>query len=249
MLEWIKNLFKKEEGPREIPERERVLARELSEARLTADTMSRQLQTAEEELFTLRKEKQDLILKSEELKTKPIRHENISVNDLTFIGKYLDNRGTISEEEIKPYIDMNPDIKIKYNSSPQAMAPTKFIEGDAGYDLFVPLGTSMEVMGMRRGIIDTGVKVDIPKGYYGRIVPRTSVSVREGLIIMNEVIDSSYKDTIKVVIANVVQNEPVWIKPGMRIASLIIEKCSTVGWEETENEIEGAKNMLGATGE
>jgi dUTP pyrophosphatase len=253
MLKWLKDFFKKEKGPSEIPPREQMLGRELAEARLTAETMSRQLQTAEEELFSLRAANQRLINSNKEAESRsllaPSSHQDISITDLSHVKRYLDKDGRIEEEDLKPYTDMNTDVNIKYEKANNALPPTKFLKGDAGYDLFVPAGTSMEVLGMRRAVIDTGIKVEIPEGYYGRIVPRSSIALREGVMIMNEVIDSNYSDTIKIVIANVTQDEGVYIKPGMRLASLVIEKCNTVTWERAEEIKPRAKNLLGSTGE
>jgi len=249
MLNWLKKLFKK--TPKVIPDRELSLMKETKEARQVADLMSRQLMTAEEELYTLRDTNQKLVDVTSKLNNEVKlfkKAKDISITDLKFIRKHLDSTGTIQKEALKPYTDMNTDLDIKYNKTAESLPPTKFLKGDAGYDLFVPVGQSYEIKPLKRAMIDTGIKLSIPEGYYGRIVPRTSTALRNGLMILNEIVDSNFSDTIKIIVVNTDDMNAINMAPGARVASMIIEKSHTVTWTETKEKLSGRKKLIGSTG-
>jgi dUTP pyrophosphatase len=253
MLDWFKKLFKKK--PNVIPDRELSLAKEAKEARQVADLMSRQLMTAEEELYTLRDANQKLVKATAKLQNDAKlyhrssgKSKDISITDLKFVRKHLDSNGIIQKEALQPYTDMNTDLDIEYNKTAESLPPTKFLKGDAGYDLFVPVGQSYEIQPLKRAMIDTGLKLSIPEGYYGRIVPRTSTALRNGLMILNEIVDSNFSDTIKIVVVNTDDARVINLSPGARVASMIIEKSRTVTWKETKEKLTGRKKLIGSTG-
>ena len=73
--------------------------------------------------------------------------------------------------------------------------------------------------------IETGFSIELPKGYYGRIAERSSMSLMN-LKIGGGVIDPDYTGEIKVIITNL-NTKPVVIEKGQHIAQLIIEKAAT----------------------
>lgn len=101
--------------------------------------------------------------------------------------------------------------------------PFKKHYDDAGWDL-----KSMEHVVINPGeykAIDTGLIVAIPEGYFGHILPRSGLALKHGIMTMAGVIDSGYRDTIKVLLYNA-GKEPLEVKPGDRIAQLVIQKIS-----------------------
>ncbi len=74
-----------------------------------------------------------------------------------------------------------------------------------------------------RKVFRTGVSVAIPKGYYGRIAPRSSLAFKYGIDVLAGVVDSDYRDEIKVILINH-GTEDVRFKHGERIAQLVIER-------------------------
>ena len=72
-------------------------------------------------------------------------------------------------------------------------------------------------------IVGTKIAFQIPPGYYGRIVERSSVALENGCITLAGVTDSDYRGEIKIVIHNL-SDETHFIHPGCRIAQIIIEK-------------------------
>lgn len=104
----------------------------------------------------------------------------------------------------------------------EAKIPKRANPTDAGADL-----CSLEkhaIQPLERKIIATGIKLEIPDGYYGRIAPRSGLAVKNGIDVLAGVVDSSYRGEIKVVLYNSDKGNTFFIEPGDRIAQLIIEK-------------------------
>jgi len=72
--------------------------------------------------------------------------------------------------------------KIKDN----AVIPIKK-DGDAGYDLCAV--EAVTISPFERKIILTGLQIEIPVGFYGRIAPRSGLAVKSGIDVMAGVVD------------------------------------------------------------
>lgn len=128
---------------------------------------------------------------------------------------------------------------------PNAIIPTKGSSLAAGLDLYSCDETiiiepfnpkEVHFVGNFKGqaIINTGIAIEIPKGCYGRIAPRSGnsidnynekdISKSSGFDVMAGVIDRDYRDSIKVIINNFT-NHIITIEKGRKIAQLILEKC------------------------
>src|SRR5918912_2856249 len=101
-----------------------------------------------------------------------------------------------------------------------ACLPTRGSSESAGLDLYaverVTLGAG------ERAAVRTGLAVAIPRGFYGRVAPRSGLAVRHGLDTMSGVIDSDYRGEILCVLIKH-GDQSVDIEAGSRIAHLIIE--------------------------
>ena len=82
------------------------------------------------------------------------------------------------------------NIKIKKINS-RARIPTQATDGDAGYDLYAV--RDMVIPPLSREIVPTGIQIEIPKGYYGRVAPRSGLAVKKGIDVLAGVIDSGYR--------------------------------------------------------
>ena len=157
-------------------------------------------------------------------------------------------------------------MKIKFKRlDPYALQPRKSSDGDAAYDLFCC--ESVVVKPFERKIIPVGISVEIPKGYYGRIAPRSGLSIKSGIDVMGGVIDSNYRGEVGVILINLNLPETLFDKSesllaynslfdsensvrfdrGDRIAQFIIEKCYDVDWEEVD-ELSSTKRDAGGFG-
>ncbi|HOJ93441.1 MAG TPA: dUTP diphosphatase [Dictyoglomaceae bacterium] len=100
-------------------------------------------------------------------------------------------------------------------------------------------------------IVPTGIRVAIPEGYLGFVLPRSGLSAKNGITILNTpgLIDSDYRGEILVNLINF-SKEVFYGKKGMRIAQFLILSYSKIDWEEVEElpETERGENGLGSTG-
>ena len=138
-------------------------------------------------------------------------------------------------------------IKIK-KVFPEAILPTRANDSDAGYDLYST--ESMPLTPLSRQAVCTGICIEVPKGYYGRIAPRSGLALKAGVDVLGGVIDSGYRDEIKVILINLGEGL-VSIDEGDRVAQLIIEKCEDVEWEESNSldSSERGTSGFGSSGE
>ena len=102
-----------------------------------------------------------------------------------------------------------------------AITPKKTTVNSAGFDLFSH--DYVNSSPNQTAIVGTKIAFQIPPGYYGRIVERSSVALENGCITLAGVTDSDYRGEIKIVIHNL-SDETHFIHPGCRIAQIIIEK-------------------------
>ena len=98
---------------------------------------------------------------------------------------------------------------------------------------------------------DTGIALEIPKGYVGLVFPRSSVSKLD-LVQANSVgvIDSSYRNSIKVRFKKLKDNGVCVYVPGERIAQLIILPYPMIGLNEVEKLSDSDRGLdgFGSTG-
>lgn len=103
-----------------------------------------------------------------------------------------------------------------------AFVPERAHEADAGYDLKTPFDTVIRPGGS--AIIDTGVHIAIPMGYFGKIESKSGLNVNHGIVSCGGVIDSGYTGSIRVKLYNF-GRLPYTFRTGEKIAQLIIQPC------------------------
>ncbi len=120
--------------------------------------------------------------------------------------------------------------------------------GDAGADLIANEEVTLEPGG-GRALIGTGIAVAIPRGHAGFVQPRSGLALRHGVTCLNTpgLIDSGYRDELKVLLINTDPNEPYEVHRGDRIAQLVIQKVEEVTWEESD-ELDDTERGLGGFG-
>ena len=112
-------------------------------------------------------------------------------------------------------------MKIKLLAT-NAKAPVRANDCAAGYDLYSSFDAL--IYPQERMLIKTGISIEIPEGYYGRIAPRSGLALKNGIDIMAGVIDSDYRGDLGVIIYNTDKDKPFHIKIGDRIAQIVFEK-------------------------
>lgn len=139
-----------------------------------------------------------------------------------------------------------------------AMMPTRAHSTDAGYDLYTPYDEivfrsekfSESNCGVHIGAktIDTGVHIEIPKGYVGFIKSKSGLNVNHGLTAEG-VIDSGYTGSIRVKLYNHTSVDYKF-KAGEKIAQLVILPILTPDLElvDSLDETERGNGGFGSTG-
>lgn len=110
---------------------------------------------------------------------------------------------------------------------PHAHIPTQHEPWAAWYDLY-SIDEYILAPGERK-LFSTGIALQIPQWYYGRIAPRSGLAYNHGIDVLGGVIDASYRWAIGVILLNT-SDTSLQIEPGMRIAQLIIESCHQVSF-------------------
>ncbi len=109
-------------------------------------------------------------------------------------------------------------VKIK-RLNENAVMPTKAHPTDAGFDLTAIKDYVVPANG--RCLIDTGIAIDIPLGYYGMVLGRSGNTIKRGLVGQTGIIDSGYWDSIGIMAFNTT-DEDIIVKQGERAGQILI---------------------------
>lgn len=110
-------------------------------------------------------------------------------------------------------------ISVKYVLGDGARLPSYATSGSAGLDLYS--SDNLLLKPGHRSALKTGVKLEIPAGFYGMCVGRSGNTVKNGLFVQTGIIDSDYRGEIGVMAYNG-SNVDIKINIGDRIGQLII---------------------------
>ena len=97
--------------------------------------------------------------------------------------------------------------------------------GDAGADLVAREGALIH-RGGGRALVPTGIALAIPVGYAGFVQPRSGLALRHGITCLNTpgLIDSGYRDELRVLLVNTDADADYEVHRGDRIAQLVIQR-------------------------
>jgi dUTP pyrophosphatase len=144
------------------------------------------------------------------------------------------------------------EIRIKRLNA-AAQLPVKMTEHAAGFDLAAALpGGSITLQPGEIRLIPCGFAMAIPLGYEAQIRPRSGLSTKHGITMINGIgtIDSDYRGEVQVPLVNHGKNAFV-IEPGMRIAQMLIlpvPMATIIEVEELDETVRGTGGF-GHTGE
>ena len=159
-------------------------------------------------------------------------------------------------------------IKIKIKKiGKDSKIPIKQKEGDAGFDAYICRfkGVSNErekelfdcnedevyLSSLQRVLCMLGFFTEIPKGYYGQVLPRSGLALWNGLTILNSpgTIDADYRGDVGVILINHGTSNFI-IKKGERIGQLVFAKFEQAEFELTEelSDTDRGDGGFGSTG-
>lgn len=123
--------------------------------------------------------------------------------------------------------------------------------GSAGMDLCAFIPETITLQPMERMLIPTGLFMELPMGYEAQVRPRSGISIKKGLTVINApgTIDSDYRGEVKIPIVNL-SGEVQTIEDGERVAQMVIAKHETISWSEVAalNETDRGAGGFGHTG-
>jgi dUTP pyrophosphatase len=84
-----------------------------------------------------------------------------------------------------------------------------------------------------RAAIATAVHLELPPGHVGLVWPRSGLALKHGIDTLAGVIDSDYRGEVRVVLVNH-GREPFVVRPGDRIAQLLVQRVERVDFVATD---------------
>jgi dUTP pyrophosphatase len=125
---------------------------------------------------------------------------------------------------------MNKIIELKIKQLEHNITlPEYATEGSSGMDLTAAITEAVCLMPLERKLIPTGLIIELPKGFEAQIRPRSGLSIKHGLTLVNCVgtVDEDYRGEICIPMINL-SSEPYTINRGDRIAQMVIASVQKV---------------------
>ena len=136
------------------------------------------------------------------------------------------------------------------------MAHNKFVpeyktEGAAGMDLCAAIDKPITLKPLERTLIPTGLKIELEHGYEAQIRPRSGLSIKHGITLINCVgtVDEDYRGEVCVAVVNL-SNDEYTIQPDERVAQMVIARVEQAKLEVVTELSETARGAggFGSTG-
>lgn len=131
----------------------------------------------------------------------------------------------------------------------KAILPNYAHEGDAGLDLYAV--QELVLNPGERGLVHTGIQIELPKNTEAQIRPRSGLALKNGITTLNSpgTIDEGYRGEIGVILINH-SKEIFKVDQGMKIAQMVIKpvfKVNVVEATELSNS-ERSERGFGSSG-
>jgi len=115
---------------------------------------------------------------------------------------------------------------------PGARLPERATPGATGFDLYACPDGELSI-GEEPVLVPTGIAVEAPPGYDVQVRPRSGLSSK-GVQVTFGTIDSDYRGEVLVTMYVLPFREPHVVRPGDRIAQLVIGRTAEVAIVEAE---------------
>jgi dUTP pyrophosphatase len=115
---------------------------------------------------------------------------------------------------------VTPEVPVVGDITPAYAHP-----GDAGADLTAAESVVI-AKGGGRARVRTGLRVAIPDGYAGFVLPRSGLAFKHGITCLNTpgLVDSGYRGELMVLLLNTDPDSDFKVEVGDRIAQLVIQR-------------------------
>lgn len=142
-------------------------------------------------------------------------------------------------------------MKVKIVNHSKHPLPSYETPASAGMDLRANIDEPIVFKPLDRQLIPTGIFIELPEGFEAQIRPRSGLAIKKGITLLNSpgTIDADYRGEIKVIMANV-SNEEFVVNDGDRIAQMVIARHESAEWIEVDvlEETRRGTGGFGSTG-
>jgi dUTP pyrophosphatase len=133
-------------------------------------------------------------------------------------------KGKSMEEVVVKFLQTEDDVKLPFYEH----------DGDSGMDVrandhyYLPIGAT--------GLVPLGFKVSIPDGYEIQVRPKSGLSLKKGLTVLNApgTIDSNYRGECGVILHNAGPNA-ITIEKGDKIAQIVLCPVVKCKWDVVDS--------------
>lgn len=129
--------------------------------------------------------------------------------------------------------------------------PTYETAGAAGADVRASLGSGekLKISPGERVLVPTGLSMEIPLGFEVQVRPRSGLSFKTGLMVLNSpgTIDSDYRGEVKIILGNLGKTDEV-ISHGDRVAQLVLSPVTQAHYEVSADELSQTARGAGGFG-
>lgn len=142
-------------------------------------------------------------------------------------------------------------MKVKIINKSGFALPSYATAMSAGMDLRAVLENSVVLAPLERILVPTGIFIELPQGYEAQIRPRSGLASKSGITVTNApgTVDADYRGEVKISLVNL-SNSSFELKPGERIAQMVVARHERVEWVETDSLSDTERGMggFGSTG-
>ena len=145
--------------------------------------------------------------------------------------KFFNRNRNEDTEAITPvYSEIPVKIEKVHND---AIIPTYAHHDDACCDLYAIEDYTLKPRG--RGLLRTGIAIEIPTGYEVQVRPRSGLAFKQGFSIVNSpgTVDAQYRNEIRVISINM-GDKLIAIRKGDRIAQMCIKPVYKMQFKEVD---------------
>lgn len=140
-------------------------------------------------------------------------------------------------------------MKIKIINTSNNNLPEYKSKGASGMDLRAYTNSIIKLNPLKRVLVNTGIKIEIPNGYEAQIRSRSGLAINNGIVCLNSpgTIDSDFRGEISIILINF-SDKVFIIKNGDRIAQIVISCVKNIEWNEINNNDVLKKTIRGENG-
>ena len=126
-------------------------------------------------------------------------------------------------------------MQVKVINKSKHALPAYATEAAAGMDLRANLPEPVVLKPLERRLIPTGLFIELPVGYEAQIRPRSGLTIKKGITVLNSpgTIDADYRGEVCVILVNL-SSEDFVVEDGERICQMVIARHEQAHWLEVD---------------